>query len=115
VSARPVSLYVSVADRPWEERRAGVHWKTLWEEGDRRTVLVRYDPGAVVPRHRHLGEEQIFVIEGSVSDDTGTCTAGNYARRPPGCVHMVTSPQGALVLAVMSGGTTPLVESGPGS
>jgi anti-sigma factor ChrR (cupin superfamily) len=100
------TLYVDAADRPWTEPRPGVHWKILWEEGDRRTVLGRYEPGAVIPRHRHLGDEQIFVLEGSVSDDTGTCTAGNYARRPPGCVHTVSSRDGALVLAVIAGGGT---------
>ena len=68
---------------------------------------MRYDPGATIPRHRHLGDEQIFVLDGSVSDDTGTCTKGNYARRPPGCVHTVTSRDGALVLAIMTGGTEP--------
>ena len=104
----PVSLFVDVAGRPWRERRPGVHWKVLWEEGDRRAVLMRYDPGAVIPRHRHLGDEQIFVLVGSVADDTGVCTQGNYARRPPGCVHTVRSPEGALVLAIMSGGTEPV-------
>lgn len=103
----PSSLYVDAADRPWVERRPGVSWKVLWEEGDRRAVLVRYTAGATIPRHRHLGEEQIFVLEGSVSDDSGTCTRGNYARRPPGCIHTVTSQDGALVLAIMSGGTEP--------
>jgi anti-sigma factor ChrR (cupin superfamily) len=58
-----------------------------------------------VPRHRHIGDEQIWVIEGSVADDAGVCAAGNYARRPPGCVHTVTSPGGALVFAVISGST----------
>jgi anti-sigma factor ChrR (cupin superfamily) len=101
-----VTLYVTAGERPWTEPRPGVHWKILWEEGDRRAMLVRYDPGAAIPRHRHLGDEQIFVLEGSVSDDTGTCAAGNYARRPPGCVHTVTSPEGALVLAVIAGGGT---------
>lgn len=108
----PLSEYVSVAARPWQERRPGVHWKVLYEEGDRRTVLVRYDRGAVIPRHRHLGDEQIFVIEGSVADDTGTCLAGDYARRPPGCVHTVHSPDGALVLAVMMGGTEAVPDPG---
>ena len=106
----PTSLYVDVARQPWVERRAGVHWKVLWEEGDRRAVLMRYEPGATIPRHRHLGDEQIWVLEGSVVDDTGTCTAGNYARRPPGCVHTVASPKGALVLAVMMAGTEPVGE-----
>ena len=104
----PPSLYVDVAGRAWVARRTGVHWKILWEEGDRRAVLMRYEPGAVIPRHRHLGDEQIWVLEGSVVDDTGTCTAGNYARRPPGCVHTVCSPAGALVLAVMTGATAPV-------
>jgi anti-sigma factor ChrR (cupin superfamily) len=103
-----VSAYVDVAGRPWQERRPGVFWKVLWEEGDRKAVLVRYSAGATIPRHRHVGDEQIYVLEGSVSDDTGTCTAGNYARRPPGCVHTVRSEQGALVLAVMSGPTEAL-------
>jgi anti-sigma factor ChrR (cupin superfamily) len=108
VTTAPTSLYVDPAGVDWQTRRPGVHWKILWEDGDRRAVLVRYDPGALVPRHRHLGDEQIFVLEGSVTDDTGTCSAGNYARRPPGCVHTVTTPQGALVLALMSGSTQPL-------
>ena len=103
----PASLYVTAADRPWQERRPGVHWRILWEEGDRKAVLMRYEPGATIPRHRHLGDEQIFILDGSVSDDTGTCTRGNYARRPPGCVHTVTSRDGALVLAIMTGGTEP--------
>ncbi len=107
MSGAPASLYVTAADRPWQERRPGVHWRILWEEGDRKAVLMRYDPGATIPRHRHLGDEQIFVLDGSVSDDTGTCTRGNYARRPPGCVHTVTSRDGALVLAIMTGGTEP--------
>ena len=63
--------------------------------------------------HRHLGDEQVFVLEGSVSDDTGTCTAGNYVRRPPGCVHTVRSDDGALVLAILSGGTQPLPAESP--
>ena len=113
MSDAPVSRYWDVVGMPWEERRPGVHWKVLYRDGDRQTVLVRYDPGAVVPRHRHLGDEQIFVIEGEVEVDTGVCRTGHFARRPPGCVHTVRSPRGALVLAVMTGTTEPLA-SGPG-
>lgn len=101
----PPTLYVDVAGRAWEERRPGVFWKVLWEEADRKAVLMRYTPGATIARHRHLGDEQIYVLEGSVADDTGVCTAGNYARRPPGCVHSVRSETGALVFAVTSGPT----------
>lgn len=110
MSAPSVSHYVLAAAMPWVERRPGVFWKVLWESPDGRskTILVRYERGAVIPRHRHLGDEQIYVLEGSVADDTGVCTAGNYARRPPGCVHTVTSETGALVIAITSGPTEPV-------
>ncbi len=105
MTTAPVSLFVDVAKLPWIERRPGVFWKMLWEDDDglHKAILMRYEPGASIPRHRHVGDEQIFVLEGSVADDTGTCSAGNYARRPPGCVHTVRSETGALVLAITSG------------
>lgn len=105
MTGQPSSLYVDVTAHAWQDRRPGIAWKILWEDGDRKAVLMRYAPGARIPRHRHLGDEQIFVLDGSVSDETGTCTKGNYARRPPGCVHSVVSHDGALVLAIMTGGT----------
>ena len=103
----PVSLFVNAGDVAWTERRPGVSLKVLWEDPDGRhkAMLMRYAPGATIPRHRHLGDEQIFVLEGSVADDTGVCTAGNYARRPPGCLHSVVSETGALVFAVTSAPT----------
>jgi anti-sigma factor ChrR (cupin superfamily) len=106
----PMSQLVETAAVEWVERRPGVFWRTLWESADGRqkAALVRYAPGATIPRHRHLGDEQIYVLEGSVRDDAGTCTAGNYARRPPGCVHTVVSDTGALVFAVISGPTEPV-------
>ena len=110
MSQPPTSQYVDVNTVPWQERYPGVHWKLLWEDpgGKARALLMRYEAGATIPRHHHLGDEQIFVLEGSVSDDTGTCTAGNYARRPPGCVHAVVSRTGALVLAITTGPTEPI-------
>ena len=103
----PVSFFPDIDTLPWVERRPGVFWKTLWEDADGRhkAVLIRYTPGSVIARHRHIGDEQIWVLEGEVADDTGVCAAGNYARRPPGCVHTVTSAAGALVFAVISGPT----------
>ncbi len=107
MTASPTSFFPDADKIPWIERRPGVFWKTLWEDpdGKHKAVLMRYAPGAVIPRHRHLGDEQIYVLEGAVADDTGVCAAGGYARRPPGCVHTVSSPDGALVFAVISGPT----------
>jgi len=109
MTTAPDSFYPDTEKAPWVERRPGIFWKTLWEDADgHKAVLMRYSPGSVVPRHRHIGDEQIWVIEGAIADDTGVCAAGSYARRPPGCVHTVSSIGGALVFAVISGPTEPV-------
>src|SRR5438445_11142149 len=79
--------------------------------------MTRFAPGAQLPLHRHVGDELIFVIEGALSDESGTVTAGNVGYRPDGCVHTVTTKNGATVLAVLTGDIEPAAERGsvPGS
>ena len=75
------SQYVDVAQLEWQATRfPGISMKMLWqdESGDAYTALFRVEPGATLPRHRHTGVEQTFVIEGSLVDDEGTCTSGNF-------------------------------------
>jgi hypothetical protein len=50
----------------------------------------------------------VFVLDGCVEDEFGRCTAGNYALRPPGCVHAPGSREGALALAISYGPTEPM-------
>jgi anti-sigma factor ChrR (cupin superfamily) len=105
----PQSQIISVSDRAWQEVQPGVRMKHLWadEQTKRRAVMSRIEPSAQLPLHRHVGDELIFVIEGALADEFGTVTAGNLGYRPNGCVHTVSSPQGATVLAIISGGVEP--------
>jgi anti-sigma factor ChrR (cupin superfamily) len=93
----------------WSEAMPGLRAKRLWNDQatGRLAVLTRFEPGATIPRHRHVGDELIFVIEGSTADDYGEVTAGNLNFRPPGCVHTVTSPNGATILSIVSGRSEP--------
>jgi anti-sigma factor ChrR (cupin superfamily) len=115
----PLSEIISLSDLPWQEHRPGVRTKNIWAnpETSRRAMLARYEPGAQIPLHRHVGDELIFVLEGAVSDESGTVTAGNVGYRPDGCVHTVSSRNGATVLAVLTGGVEPVTARGdaPGS
>src|SRR5215475_6357595 len=113
----PLSEIISLTDLPWQEHRPGVRAKNIWAhpETTRRAMLVRYEPGAQIALHRHVGDELIFVIEGGVSDESGTVTAGNVGYRPNGCVHSVSSKNGATVLAILTGGVEPATERGAGS
>jgi anti-sigma factor ChrR (cupin superfamily) len=66
----------------------------------RRTVLTRMEPGARLPRHRHVGLEQSFVLEGSLVDEDGACTAGNFVWRRQGSIHGAWSPEGCIGLGI---------------
>ena len=114
MTATPLSQIISLSDLPWQERQPGVRAKSIWEhpESQRRAVLTRVEPEAKLPLHRHVGDELIFVIEGALSDDFGTVTAGNVGYRPNGCVHRISTQHGATVLAFVTGGVEPVSERG---
>ena len=40
------------------------------------------------------------MLEGSLVDEDGTCTAGNFVWRRAGSVHSAWSPEGCLVLGI---------------
>jgi anti-sigma factor ChrR (cupin superfamily) len=101
----PRSHIIAVDDVAWQEFQPGISFKVVWQDPPtkRRAQMTRFAPGAQLPLHRHVGDELIFVIEGAVSDESGTVTAGNVGYRPNGCLHTVTSRNGATVLAVLTG------------
>ncbi|WP_252737536.1 cupin domain-containing protein [Citreicella sp. C3M06] len=80
--------------------RPGVRICPLW--GDKADgpawAILRYEPGASVPRHRHPGLETILVLDGAQSDDHGTYRAGDMVCNPPGSSHAVWSESGCAVL-----------------
>src|ERR671919_136203 len=110
MTATPLSQIISLSDLPWQERQPGVRTKSIWEhpESQRRAVLTRVEPEAKLPRHRHVGDELIFVVEGANADESGVVATGNMNYRPNGCVHTVTTTNGATVLAVVWGRTEPV-------
>jgi anti-sigma factor ChrR (cupin superfamily) len=63
------------------------------------TALFRWAPGTVLPLHEHVEIEQTYVLEGSIVDDEGEVTAGNFVWRPRGNRHLAHSPNGALVIS----------------
>ena len=97
------SRYVDVAALPWEDTRfPGIRVKRLLEDKDTGllTTLVKMEPGAVLPDHEHVEIEQTWVLEGSLADDEGEATVGNFVWRPAGNRHRAHSPKGALLLSM---------------
>ena len=97
------SRYVNVGDLPWKPTPCpGIDMKVLLEDKDTGllTALFRWQPGSELSLHEHVEVEQTFVLEGSLVDDEGEVTAGNYVWRPKGNRHIAKSPNGALVLSI---------------
>ena len=114
-SATPGSVYVDVDSLEWQATRfPGIEIKMLWQDADSEayTALFRVQPGSRLPRHRHNGVEQTFVLEGSLVDDEGACTAGNYVWRHPGSVHEAHSPDGCLAIGMFQAANEFLDELG---
>jgi anti-sigma factor ChrR (cupin superfamily) len=99
----PSSSYVDVVNTPWQTSKfPGIQHKLLFEDkaSGMATLLFKLAPGAVVPLHEHTGVEMTYVLEGTLEDDEGVCTAGNFVWRPAGSTHEAVAPNGALILGV---------------
>jgi anti-sigma factor ChrR (cupin superfamily) len=97
------SRYVDIDSLEWSELPfKGVTGKILLQDTERgvMTAFVRMEPGAEIPHHEHTGLEQSYVLEGSLVDDDGVCSAGQYVWRPKGNRHVARSPNGALMLVM---------------
>ena len=68
-----------------------------------RTQLIRMDPGAVYPAHRHADVEEIYLLEGDLLVSGVVMHAGDYCRAELGSVHVgVRSDNGCLFIATFS-------------
>ena len=61
------------------------------------TTVVRYMSGSSFPAHRHVHGEEIFVLEGTFSDNHGHYGAGSYLRNPAGSNHTPYSEEGCTL------------------
>jgi anti-sigma factor ChrR (cupin superfamily) len=85
----------------WSPLYPGVEIHRLWgDPPGENAALLRYAPGAAIPRHRHEGHEHIYMLAGAQRDEGGVHEAGSYRVNPPGSVHTVASAGGCLVLVV---------------
>ncbi|TQV76757.1 cupin [Aliikangiella marina] len=72
------------------------------KESGHTTSIVTYKPGAKFPEHPHPKGEEIFVIQGTFSDETGDYGPGTYLRNPPGSKHAPYSDQGCVIFVKLN-------------
>jgi anti-sigma factor ChrR (cupin superfamily) len=94
------SRFIETDALPWIETAPGNKMKVIYHDPDSGmlTILAKLEPGAGIPQHTHEDLEQTFVLEGSLEDDEGACTAGNFVIRAKGSRHSPKAPNGCTML-----------------
>jgi anti-sigma factor ChrR (cupin superfamily) len=77
----------------------GISIRQLDFDRDTRQVLmlVRAQPGACYPAHRHVKTEEIFLIEGELRFEDRSYTCGDYVRSAGGTVHGPAEARGGCL------------------
>ena len=90
------------ASLAWQPFRAGVDILPL--HGDPAQgcscAFLRYQAGAEVPRHVHVGMEFLMILRGSQRDERGEYHAGTFLINPASSSHAIVSKSGCIVLAI---------------
>lgn len=99
------------ADVPWRATEVeGVSWLPVHLEGDAEdgdaVVLIRMEPGAGYPAHRHRGPEDVLILQGGYRDERGEHRAPRHLRYEAGSVHAPVALEGeaCLLYAVAADG-----------
>ncbi|WP_020700292.1 cupin domain-containing protein [Dasania marina] len=66
------------------------------------TSVVQYLPQSSFTQHSHPLGEEIFVLEGVFSDETGDYGPGTYLRNPPSSAHTPFSQPGCIILVKLN-------------
>lgn len=88
----------------WLEIGPGLTAKTLFVDPMRDTVtsLVKMAPGGALPPHRHLGNEQFYILEGDCSVQGAQLGPGDFHRAAAGTVHESTSTVGGTTFLLIA-------------
>lgn len=72
------------------------------KESGHTTSIVKYEAGSSFSEHVHPLGEEIYVLEGVFSDETGDFGPGTYIRNPPGSVHTPFSKEGCTIFVKLN-------------
>jgi anti-sigma factor ChrR (cupin superfamily) len=100
----PTRYTVWAADAAWMDTGLpGIRSRILSVDKARSvvTMVIRAEPGAVYPSHKHHGPEECYVISGSVVLDGRVLRAGDFHHADEGSEHgEISTTEGAEVLLV---------------
>ena len=126
-------LQLDDASIPWRSTsHPGISWHSLdlnagepeaagLRKAKDAVVLIRMAPGRGYPPHRHLGSEDVLILQGGYADELGEHLAGTFLRYAAGSAHSPVAcgdpglPESAenpacILFAIARGGVQELLE-----
>jgi phenylpyruvate tautomerase PptA (4-oxalocrotonate tautomerase family) len=100
-----VSLPAELEFVPYQpEVREGVSIHTLFSLANQTSqgpdaAILKYEPGAFVALHEHMGHEMVVVLSGDYIENGVTFKPGSLVLRSPGTFHTMASSTGCTILA----------------
>jgi anti-sigma factor ChrR (cupin superfamily) len=88
----------------WEQSKwPGIRRRQLRLDAETggRTVLLKFESGALLARHVHPGGEELFVLDGRVRIEGKWYETGWYRYQPPKSVDDVFTGTGATILVML--------------
>lgn len=92
-------LTIAADEGEWQPFLDGVQIKVLREQAGVLSYLLRLEPGATLPPHRHPQDEECIVIEGGLRVGTNTAFGpGSYHLAHGGALHpTISTDTGATI------------------
>ena len=94
------SRFIATNEVPWIQNAPGHKSKVIYYDPKTEllTIISKLEPGSGIREHTHEDMEQTYVLEGSLVDDEGECTAGYFVIRAKGSRHAPKAPNGCTML-----------------
>ncbi|MFC1233928.1 cupin domain-containing protein [Vibrio sp. F74] len=99
-------LVIESEKMEWLASPANGVWRKPFErqeqEAGHTTSIVKYDADSKFKSHPHPVGEEIFVLDGTFSDESGDFPAGTYLRNPPNSAHAPFSKGGCILFVKLN-------------
>lgn len=91
-------LNIQTKQQPWLPGLVpGLNVMPLHEHMYEHVALVKWDAGTIFQAHRHIGGEEIYVLEGTFEDEFGSYPKGTWLRNPPNSFHTPFTKEGCII------------------
>jgi anti-sigma factor ChrR (cupin superfamily) len=82
----------------------GVRFRTLHADrrANRRTIVLKMDPGSELPDHDHAGVEEVYMVSGDLAVGDTVLGPGDYFRAAAGAKHGIPRTTSGCVCIVIS-------------